>query len=437
MLRGGDVNEIIELRRQGLSITQISTLTGYDRKTIRKYLKTPKLPRYGPRPKRGSRLDPFTAYIEERLSAGVWNAVVLLAELKARGYQGGYTTLKDYLRPRRHEAACVAVRRFETPPGQQAQVDWGTIGRIESAINHKTNKTLHVFVMTLGHSRAMFADVTTNTQLATLLRMHEAAFAELGGVPHEILYDRMKTVILGLDERGEIEWHPLFLDFATYWGFTPRACAAYRPQTKGKVENTIGYVRKNFLCGREARDLTDLRGQLRTWVWEVANQRQHGTTHRHVLSAWQEEKPLLWPLAGRATYPCIGQQKRKVSRDAYVWFQGNRYSVPWKVAGQEVSLQEDGTDLRIERGGECLATHALCATGARQTVTVTAHHADIPLNLPGPTGKAKILLQPDLASGLPLVETRPLWAYELCGQSHPLPSNSPNWVDGEVQDDVK
>lgn len=126
MLRGGEVNEIIELRRQGLSITRISTLTGYDRKTIRKYLKTPKLPRYGPRLQRGSRLDPFTAYIQERLSAGVWNAVVLLAELKERGYQGDYTTLKDYLRPLRREAACVAVRRFETPPGEQAQVDWGT-----------------------------------------------------------------------------------------------------------------------------------------------------------------------------------------------------------------------------------------------------------------------------------------------------------------------
>lgn len=431
MLRGGDVNEITELRRQGLSITGISTLTGYDRKTIRKYLRTPKLPRYGPRRKRGSQLEPFSAYIQERLSAGVWNAVVLLAELKARGYRGGYTTLKDYLRPLRREAASVAVRRFETPPGHQAQVDWGTIGHLESQAG---NKTLHAFVMTLGNSRALFADVATDTQLPTLLRLHEAAFAELGGVPHEILYDRMKTVMSGTDERGEIQWNPLFRDFADYWGFTPRVCAAYRPQTKGKVESGIGYLRKNFLCGRAAHDLPDLRGQLRTWVWEVANQRQHGTTNRHVLTAWQEEKPMLWPLAGRAAYPCIGQQKRKVSRDAFVSFHGNRYSVPWKVAGQEVFVQEDGTQLRIERGGECLAVHLLCAAGARQTVTVAAHHADIPLNLAGTTGKAKILLQADLSErlSLPMVEVRPLWAYELCGQSH---SSDPEWADWEAQHD--
>src|SRR4028119_234869 len=130
MLRGGDVNEIQELRRQGLSITQIGTLTGFDRKTIRKYLDNPRQPRYGPRPKRGSQLEPFRAYIHERLAAGVWNAVVLLSELKARGYSGGYTILKDYLRPLRREATSVAVLRFETPPGQQAQLDWGTLGRL-------------------------------------------------------------------------------------------------------------------------------------------------------------------------------------------------------------------------------------------------------------------------------------------------------------------
>lgn len=411
MLRGGDVNEIIELRRQGLSITQIGALTGFDRKTIRKYLDDPKRPRYGPRPQRGSQLEPFAIYIHERLAAGVWNAVVLLAELKARGYAGGYTVLKDYLRPLRREAASVAVRRFETPPGHQAQLDWGTIGRLESATG---SKTLNAFVLTLGHSRAMFADVTTDTQLPTLLRLHEAAFAELGGVPHEILYDRMKTVMLGLDERGEIKWHPLFLDFANHWGFTPRVCAAYRPQTKGKVESGIGYIRKNFLCGRQAHDLADLRGQLRTWVWEVANQRQHGTTHRHVLTAWQEERRLLWPLAGRTAYPCIGQEKRKVSRDAYVSFRGNRYSVPWGVAGQEVLLQEDGTQLQIARGGECLAVHALYSPGARQSITVAAHHAGIPLSLAGTTGKAKILLSVEAldAAPLPVVEVRPLWAYE-------------------------
>lgn len=408
MIRGGDVKEIQELRRQGLSISQISVLSGYDRKTIRKYLEHPQLPRYGPRPKRGSRLEPFQPYIHERLAAGVWNAVVLLAELKERGYGGGYTTVKDYLRPLRRQARAVAVRRFETPPGHQAQVDWGDIGHLETATGRRS---VHAFVFTLGHSRALFADVATDTKLSTLLRLHEAAFAELGGVPREILYDRMKTVVLGTDERGEVKWHPVFMDFARYWGFTPRACAAYRPQTKGKVESGVGYLRKNFLCGRKAQDVSDLGSQLRSWVWQVANRRTHGTTHREVFTAWQQEKPHLGPLAGRPSYPFISQEQRKVSRDAYISFRGNRYSVPWRVAGLEVQLHEKAGQLHIERGGERLAVHGLGAEGARQTVTVPAHHTGIPLEPLERSGKARIVL--DIRESLlPQVEVRPLWAYE-------------------------
>jgi transposase len=410
VLRGKDVNDIIELKRQGLPISQISQLTGYSRPTIRKYLDNPAAPRYGPRPLKGSKVEPFKPYLEERLSAGVWNAVVLLAEIKSRGYSGEYTALKDYLRPLRKQARTVAVRRFETPPGHQAQLDWGELGHLETA---GSRKTLYGFVFTLGHSRALFADVATDTRIATLLRLHEAAFAELGGIPREILYDRMKTVVLGTDERGETKWNPLFLDFAQHWGFTPRACRAYRPQTKGKVESGVGYLRKNFLCGREAGGLADLRGQLRTWVWQVANQRVHGTTHQHIFSAWQKEKPYLLPLvAGRATFPYAAEEKRKVSRDAFVSFQGNRYSVPWRVAGQEVLLRESDGQLLIHRGGERLAVHLLCSPGGHQAVTVAAHHEGIPFGFSERGGKARICVHAQ-ESDLPVVEVRSLLAYDM------------------------
>lgn len=423
MLRGGDVKELQELKRQGLAISQISSITGFDRKTVRKYLgevaAAEAVPRYGPRPKRGSKLEPFHSYIEERLSAGVWNAVVLLAEIKARGYAGEYTVLKDYLRPLRKQARVVAVRRFETPPGHQAQLDWGELGHLEA---DNGRKTLYGFVFTLGHSRALFADVATDTKIATLLRLHEAAFAELGGVPREILYDRMKTVVLGMDERGETRWNPLFLDFARYWGFTPRACRGYRPQTKGKVESGVGYLRKNFLCGREASGLSDLRGQLRTWVWQVANQRIHGTTHKQIFTAWHKEKPYLLPLASRACFPYAAEETRKVSRDAFVSFRGNRYSVPWRVAGQEVLLRETDGQLLVHRGGERLAVHLLCPPGMHQTVTVAAHHEGIPLGLLERGGKARILLMAG-SSDLPVVEVRSLLDYELAahGSSEEAP----------------
>src|SRR5262249_27532283 len=115
-----------------------------------------------------------------------------------------------------------------------------------------------------------------NPGAATLLRMHEEAFRQLGGVAEEILYDRMKTVWLKTDERGEIVWHPVFWDFAQYWGFRPRLCRPYRAQTKGKIESGVKYVRRNFLCGlqgREPANREDLNAELRRWTWEVWNQR--------------------------------------------------------------------------------------------------------------------------------------------------------------------
>src|SRR5580692_5747704 len=131
MLRGRDVQEIEELKRQGLSIRAISRLTGYDRKTIGRYLIQPEgVPVYGPRAKQPGKLDPFHGYLKERMQAGVWNARVLVRELRERNYSGGYTLLTDWLRPQRKESLSVAVRRFETPPGKQAQVDWGHLGSI-------------------------------------------------------------------------------------------------------------------------------------------------------------------------------------------------------------------------------------------------------------------------------------------------------------------
>ena len=403
MLRGGDVSEIRELHRQGLSVTQIHALTGFARSTIRKYLKQPGTPRYSPRPKQPGKLDPFLPFLEERLQAGVWNAVVLLKELKERGYTGGYTILKEYLHPRRQSAFTVAVRRFETPPGQQAQVDWGVIGHDETGGGRRK---LSCFVLTLGHSRAMCSDLATDQTLETLLTMHERAFAALGGVPREILYDHMKTVVLGLDERGEVKWHPTFLDFARYWGFSPRLCRPYRPQTKGKVESGVGYVKKSFLPGREAADLEDLRGQHREWLWGVANRRVHGTTHRRVDEAWEEEKPHLQPAEGRPPYALEPQTRRKVARDAYVSYRGSRYSVPWALAGQEVRLRERAGQLEVYRERERVALHEISG-GPHQVVTDPSHHCGIP------TGEKRrpqgqILLIP-LA---PAVEVRPLAIYE-------------------------
>ncbi len=401
------MNRIEELKREGLSVCAIAAVMGFDRKTIRKYLANPeRQPRYGPRPKPPSQLGPFKTYIDERLSHGVWNAVVLLRELRDRGYKGGYTAVKEYLQPKREEARAAAVRRFETPPGRQAQVDWGHLGTIE--IEGEERK-VSGFTFTLGYSRMMMAEAALDQQLPMLLRMHEEAFRQLGGVPEEILYDRMKTVWTGLDDRGEVIWHPMFLDFARYWGFTPRLCRPYRAQTKGKVESGIKYVRRNFLCGllgREPSGLEDLNAQLRSWVWTVANERVHGTTHEQPVARWSAEQQQLQPMGNRPPYACADDRLRRVARDAYVAWNATRYSVPWQYAGREVWVREKAGQIEIHCGAEKIAVHARAER--HRVVTHADHHRGIPLGRERRSDKIVVHMR----SAAPTVETRPLAAYE-------------------------
>jgi transposase len=408
VLRGTEVQEIEELKRQGLSIQAISELTGYDRKTVRKYLIVPDgIPAYRPREAQPSKLDPFKSYLQERLGAGVWNARVLLRELRERSYNGSYTILTDWLRPQRESARVVAVRRFETPPGKQGQVDWGHLGSI--ALDGREHK-LWGFTLTLGYSRMMMAEAVLDQKLGTLLRMHEEAFRQLDGVPEEILYDRMKTVWLETDSRGEIVWHPVFLDFARYWGFTPRLCRPYRAQTKGKVESGIKYVRRNFLCGLQGREpscLNDLNAQLRAWVWEVANQRVHGTTHQQVSARWDAEQFSLQPISGRPSYPYCDDELRKVARDAYVSWQGSRYSVPWEYAGKPVWVRNCDCDVEVRYGAQRIARHVQ-APRKHVIVTQAEHHEGIPLGARRPDSKTLVHLR----QTAPVVEIRPLAAYE-------------------------
>jgi transposase len=409
------VDEIKEFKREGLSIRAISRLTGYDRKTIGRYLLAPTgRPVYGPRPTTPSKgkLEPFKPYLRERMKVGVWNAQVLMRELRERNFNGGYSTLTEWLRPQRKDALAVAVRRFETPPGKQAQVDWGHLG---SLLEEGTEHMLWGFTITLGYSRSLMAEAATDQKLGTLLRMHEAAFRAWGAVPEEILYDRMKTVYTGIDERGEIVWNAIFLDFARYWGFTPRLCRAYRPQTKGKIESGVKYLRRNFLCGllgREPDNLTDLNSELRCWLAEVANRRVHGTTHEQVLLRFDEDLFSMKPIDGRPPYPYLDDEQRKVARDAYVSWQGSRYSVPWSYAGKEVWVRAHDNSVEVRHGAERIAVHDR-AMSKHQVITHGQHHAGIPLGIKQSSGKTLI----HIVESAPQVERRSLAVYDsvACG----------------------
>jgi transposase len=275
--------EIRVLHRHGKGIREIARETGVSRNTVRRYLRHEEAVRYKARPVRAAKLDPFKSYVIERLRAAAPGWIpgsVLLMELRERGYGGGYTMLKLFMASLKPETAAEPVIRFETGLGEQMQVDWAVIRRGDNRLS--------VFVATLGWSRAAYVEFVTDERVETLIEAHENAFFAFGGVPREVLYDNMRTVVL---ERhgyghGRHRFHPGFLDFARHCSFRPRLCAPYRAQTKGKVERFIRYLRQSFyvpfasrlaqeglLVDRETANLAVGR-----WLREVANARVHGTT---------------------------------------------------------------------------------------------------------------------------------------------------------------
>lgn len=149
--------------------------------------------------------------------------------------------------------------RFETGPAEQAQCEWGQVTVPLGGVRTR----LHVFVMTLGYSRRGFAMGFEHERMPDLLAAHEAAFAYFGGRCEQLLYDRMRTVVLsgGKNAPGKVRLNSTFASFAAHWGVTVRLCLPYRAQTKGKVESGVKYVKRNFVPGRSFRDLEDFNTQ--------------------------------------------------------------------------------------------------------------------------------------------------------------------------------
>ena len=253
-------------------------------------------------------------------------AVRLWRELRERGYAGGYTAVKRAVCDIRPDPVTPFEVRFETPPGEQAQVDLARF-EVEFTDEPGVTRIVWLFSMVLGYSRLIWARFVVHQDLQSVLRCHIAAFEAIGAVPREILYDRMKTAVIGEDPDGLVIYNRALLDLARHYGFQPRACRPYRPKTKGKVERPFRYIREDFFLGCSFRNLDDLNIQLRCWLDTVANPRVHATTQRVVNEAFAEEKPALKPLP-LAPYRTVLKLERRLSHEGMVSIGGNLYSVP-------------------------------------------------------------------------------------------------------------
>jgi transposase len=397
--------EIQELVRQGLPKTEIARRLGLDRKTVRKYLKAMTGPPVGQNRRiRRRLLEQFEGYVRIRVAQGCTNGKVLLREIQAQGYQGSYTILKDFLRPLREQEQWRAEIRWEAPPGLYAQIDWGDF---TAQLPDHSLIRLHAFVFTLVYSRVTYAEWTTRMDMAHLMRCHEHAFTYVGGVPKYIVYDRMKTVVLGEDERGQVRFNPAFGDFAQYYGFTPKATPPSWPRGKGKVESGVKYVRHNFWQGLVSiAGVDDLNLRCREWLDKVANPRVHGTTGRVPFDMLKEEG--LQPVVGRLPYPVHPAVLRVASRDCLVSYGGCRYSLPAEWAGKSVWVRAlSGDRIVVSAKGQIISEQPLEPV-LKRTVITDSHYA----SLRGRPRLKPVRVIPRIEPPTLEVEHRPLCEYE-------------------------
>jgi transposase len=369
---------IHDLKKQGLSISAIARKVGCDRKTVRRHLgRGLEAPVYGPRAPRPRAIEPFEAYLRERVLAFPdLSGARLLREIREMGYEGGYTAVTDFLREVRPPRQTAFERRFETPPGRQAQMDFAEFA-VEFTDEPGVVRKVWLFSMVLGHSRWLWGRFVASQNLQSVLRCHIGAFEAMGGVPEEVLYDRMKTAVIGEDDAGVVTYNAALVALLNHYGAVPRACRPYRAKTKGKIERPFRYIRQDFFLARTFRNLDDLNAQFDAWRTEVANPRVHATTRRVVDEAFAEERPSLTPLPAIA-YNAVLTVERRVSKDGMVSVGGNFYSVPDTARRRTLEIQHHATELRIFEDGQIIARHPVLEGKALRRVDPAHRKAPLP-----------------------------------------------------------
>lgn len=316
---------------------------------------------------RSSKLDPFKEYIQERITEYPLSALRIYREIEEQGFPGKYTIVKDYIRTIRPDERIMAVLRYETKPGIQAQVDWGECDHIDE---DDQLRKVYCFSMILGYSRMRYVEFTLSTDVYTFIQCHNHAFEYFGGYTQEILYDNIKQIIIKRAVKPkDHKWNAKFEDFFSHYEFIPRLCKPYCPQTKGKIENSIGYIKRDFLLGGTFSSLNDMNLQIIPWLNRV-NSTLHGTTNEIPFERLKQEN--LKSISTIQSYQIRRKEHRKISKDAYVSYRGNRYSVPYRFAGRDAVLELDETRITIRIGSDIICSHDI-VPGNRRFVREKEH----------------------------------------------------------------
>lgn len=351
------------------TVGTIATQHGVHHETVRRALDSDRFAWRGIA--RPSALDPYLELAAETLERYRKLTAKRLHEmLKARGYPGSVSQLRRRIRQLnlRPRPAAEAFFRLTTAPGEQGQVDWGHFGRLRIG---GTERPLYLFVVVLSWSRAVHVDFSLDQTMAAVMRGHLRAFDAFGGVPRQLLYDNMKTVVI---ERvgNAIRFHPRLLELAGHYHFAPQPCRPRRGNEKGRVERRIRDLRTSFFAGRQFVDIADLRRQFREWRDEIAYTRPcPDATEITVAQALERERPLLLPLP---EHPLDTDDVRVsvAKKQPYLRYDRNLYSIPYTLVGKPLTLATSDTQVRVLDGMAEVARHVR-SWQAKQVVEDPTH----------------------------------------------------------------
>jgi transposase len=335
-----------------LKVSQIAAELHLDPKTVERWIdRSTYQQRQGTR--RPSKLDAFKDQIKALLQRHPYSAQQLLQQLRPQGYAGGYSILKEFVREVR-PVRKPAHLMLEFAPGECAQVDWGSFGSVSVG---SSRRRLSFFVLVLCYSRMMYLEFTLSEGMEQFLSCHRHAFEFFQLVPAKVMIDNLKVGVLRHPFGDQAVFHPRYLDLAAHYGFQPVACNVRKANEKGRVENAVGYVKKNFLRGLDIPSFAAVNPAAVTWRDTVANVRIHGETQRKPIDLFTEEKARLRPLPA-APYDCAVVRPISANGCCYVVLDTNRYSVPHLYASQKLTLKLYPDQLLLFHNEKLITSHA-------------------------------------------------------------------------------
>lgn len=368
------VRDIVYRLRQGESDRQIARDVHLSRHTVQKYRTVAQEHGYldratplptnqellsalgppAPPPHHDSTVAPYREVVEHLLADGVELTAILARLREDHGYHGSYSSVRRFvqgLAPTRPDI----VVRVHTSPGEEAQVDFGGVGRLVDPRTQQVRPAF-AFVMTLGFSRHQYAELVFDQKISSWIGCHRRAFAFFDGVPQRVVPDNLKAAVLVAALHDPVLGEA-YRRMAQHYGFLVSPTRPRTPAHKGKVESGVHYLQRNFMAGQEFATIDVANERLRRWIVEVAGTRKHGTTGQAPLALFQSrERAALLPVP-REPFGLLDVRIAKVHRDCHVVLDGSYYSVPWRFVGHTLEAHIGERVVELYQGVDLIATH--------------------------------------------------------------------------------